>query len=94
MATIGRSAAVAWVGKWQFSGFIAWVAWLFVHLIFLIGFRNRLIVLIQWAWSYLTYERGVRLITGNMTLPGWPEKPETEKGEMPKRQETEPAIHN
>jgi len=51
-------------------------------------------VLIQWAWSYLTYERGVRLITGEMTLPGWPEKPETEKGEMPKRRETEPAIRD
>ncbi|HEX3739393.1 MAG TPA: hypothetical protein VHV29_06675 [Terriglobales bacterium] len=56
--------------------FIRWLppeflAWLFVHIFFLIGFRNRVIVLIQWAWSYLTYERGARLITGDTTLPGW-----------------------
>ena len=94
LATIGRAAAVAQIGKIHISGYFAWLAWLFIHIMFLIGFRNRLIVLIQWAWSYLTYERGVRLITGDMTLPGWPEKPETEKGEMPKRRETEPAIRN
>jgi NADH:ubiquinone reductase (H+-translocating) len=48
------------------------LAWLFVHIFFLIGFRNRIIVLIQWAWSYFTYERGARLITGDTNLPGWP----------------------
>src|SRR5438128_299073 len=94
LATIGRAAAVAQIRKIHISGYFAWLAWLFIHIMFLIGFRNRLIVLIQWAWSYLTYERGVRLITGDMTLPGWPEKPETEEGEMPKRRETEPAIRN
>jgi len=47
------------------SGFLAWMAWLVVHLFFLIGFRNRLVVLIDWAYSYFTYKRGVRLITGN-----------------------------
>jgi len=94
LATIGRAAAVAQIRKIHISGYFAWLAWLFIHIMFLIGFRNRLIVLIQWAWSYLTYERGVRLITGEMTLPGWPEKPETEKGEMPKRRETEPAIRD
>jgi NADH dehydrogenase len=63
MATIGRSAAVAWIGKFRFSGFPAWLAWLFVHLIFLIGFRNKLAVLFQWAYSYFTYKRSARIIT-------------------------------
>jgi NADH:ubiquinone reductase (H+-translocating) len=71
LATIGRAAAVAQFGKFHISGFIAWLAWLFVHIFFLIGFRNRIIVMIQWAWSYLTYERGARLITGDKRLPGW-----------------------
>jgi NADH dehydrogenase len=64
MATIGRSAAVAKIGKLEFDGFPAWVAWLFVHLIFLIGFRNKLAVLLQWAYSYFTYKRGARIVTG------------------------------
>lgn len=72
LATIGRAAAVAEFGKIHISGFIAWLAWLFIHIFFLIGFRNRIIVLIQWAWSYFTFERGARLITGDQTLPGWP----------------------
>jgi NADH:quinone reductase (non-electrogenic) len=63
MATIGRSAAVAWIGRIRISGFFAWLAWLFVHLIFLIGFRNRLAVLLQWTYSYFTYKRGARIIT-------------------------------
>jgi NADH:ubiquinone reductase (H+-translocating) len=71
LATIGRAAAVAQFGKIHISGFIAWLAWLFVHILFLIGFRNRLLVFIQWAWSYVTYERGARLITGRTCLPGW-----------------------
>jgi NADH dehydrogenase len=73
LATIGRAAAVADFGKIHISGFMAWLSWLFIHIFFLIGFRNRLIVLIQWAWSYLTYERGARLITGDRHLPGWNE---------------------
>src|SRR5438093_3371376 len=64
MATIGRSAAVAKIGRLEFNGFPAWVAWLFVHLIFLIGFRNKLAVLLQWAYSYVAYKRGARIITG------------------------------
>lgn len=64
MATIGRSAAVAEIGGAQFSGWLAWVAWLFVHLIFLIGFRNRAAVLLQWTYSYFTYKLGSRIITG------------------------------
>jgi NADH:quinone reductase (non-electrogenic) len=71
LATIGRAAAVAEFGKIHISGFIAWLAWLFVHILFLIGFRNRLLVFIEWAWSYVTYERGARLITGSTQLPGW-----------------------
>ena len=63
MATIGRSAAVAAVGRFHFSGLPAWLAWLFVHLIFLIGFRNRIAVLLQWTYSYFTYKRGARIIT-------------------------------
>jgi NADH dehydrogenase len=69
LATIGRAAGVAQFGKIHISGFIAWLSWLFIHIFFLIGFRNRIIVLIQWAWSYLTYERGARLITGDTRLP-------------------------
>jgi NADH dehydrogenase len=64
MATIGRSAAVAWIGRLHFSGLFAWLAWLLVHLIFLIGFRNKLAVLLQWAYSYFAYKRGARIITG------------------------------
>jgi NADH dehydrogenase len=64
LATIGRAAAIAQFGKIHISGFIAWLAWLFIHILFLIGFRNRAVVMFQWAWSYLTYERSARLITG------------------------------
>jgi NADH dehydrogenase len=71
LATIGRAAAVAEFGKLHISGFIAWLAWLFIHILFLIGFQNRMLVFIQWAWSYFTYERGARLITGSTSLPGW-----------------------
>lgn len=72
LATIGRAAAVANIGKLHMSGYPAWLTWLFVHIFFLIGFRNRLLVLIQWAWAYVSYERGARLITGSKSLPGWP----------------------
>jgi NADH dehydrogenase len=64
MATIGRAAAVADIRGIHLSGFVAWLAWLFIHLLYLIGFENRLLVLIQWAASYISYERGARLITG------------------------------
>jgi NADH dehydrogenase len=64
MATIGRSKAVALVGRMKFSGFVAWAAWLGVHLVFLVGFRNRLSVLLSWTYSYFTYKRGARLIVG------------------------------
>jgi NADH dehydrogenase len=64
MATIGRRRAIAMVGRMHMSGFLAWMAWLFIHIWYLIGFRNRLVVLITWAWSYFTYRRGARLIMG------------------------------
>ena len=64
LATIGRSAGIAQVGKIKLTGFPAWFAWLVVHLVFLIGFRNKLAVLISWAYSYFTYRLGARIITG------------------------------
>lgn len=64
MATIGRNAAVAHIGAFKFSGFPAWLAWVFVHLLFLLGFRNRSAVFLQWIWAYLTYGKGARLIHG------------------------------
>ena len=64
LATIGRAAAVADFGKVRFGGFFAWMAWLLIHIFFLIGFRNRFLVITQWAWAYFTYQRGARLITG------------------------------
>jgi NADH:ubiquinone reductase (H+-translocating) len=64
LATIGRAAAVADLAGWRISGFIAWLLWLFVHILFLIGFRNRFLVMTQWAWSFVTFDRGARLITG------------------------------
>jgi NADH dehydrogenase len=67
MATIGRSRAVAKIGHFEFSGYPAWLAWLFVHLIFLVGLRNKIAVMFNWFYSYITYKRGARLITG---LPG------------------------
>ncbi len=63
LATIGRAAGVADFGRIRLSGFIAWAAWLGVHIFFLIGFRNRLLVILQWAWAYVTFQRGARLIT-------------------------------
>jgi NADH:ubiquinone reductase (H+-translocating) len=64
MATIGRGAAIADIRGFRLSGLLAWLAWIFVHIFFLIGFRNRIAVMLQWAWAYLTWQRGARLITG------------------------------
>jgi NADH dehydrogenase len=78
MATIGRKAAIdriAWPFKAHWSGLMAWLAWLMVHIFFLIGFRNRLSVFRQWAWTYLTLQDGARLITGSQDLPGWRDAP-------------------
>ena len=64
LATIGRSAAVADIGKLHFSGFLAWLMWLFIHLMKIVSFRNRVLVFLQWGWSYFSYDRSARLITG------------------------------
>ncbi len=64
LATIGRNAAVAQIGRLRVNGFLAWLLWVIVHIFFLIGFRNRALVMLEWAWMYVTYNRGVRLITG------------------------------
>ena len=69
MATLGRAAAVAESGRWRFSGLTAWVAWLAVHVLSLVGFRNRAAVLLQWAWHYATFEREARLITATAAFP-------------------------
>jgi NADH dehydrogenase len=86
LATIGRSAGVAKFPHLQLSGFLAWAAWLFIHLLFLIGFRNRVLVLIEWAWSYLTYRRGARLITE--VAP-----PTARTPPAPRRAEAPPIVH-
>ena len=65
LATIGRNKAVADLKLVHLSGLLAWLAWLFVHIIFLVGFRNRLAVLFQWAWAYFSFDKGARLITRN-----------------------------
>lgn len=64
MATIGRAAAVAQIGKRQFCGFFAWLLWLFVHLMLIVQFQNRVLILLQWGWSYITFNRSNRLILG------------------------------
>jgi len=65
LAVIGRGRAVADLGRLRAGGFVAWLLWIFIHIFFLIGFRNRVLVLIEWAWSYVTLRRGARLITGS-----------------------------
>ena len=78
LATIGRLAAVAkveWPFKAHMSGFPAWVTWIAVHIFFLIGFRSRISVFASWVWTYFTFTRGARLITGDLHLPGWGDQP-------------------
>lgn len=95
MATIGRSRAVAQTGKLRLSGFIAWLAWLVVHIWYLIGFRNRLIVLINWGVSYVLYKRGARLITGERTwerslrMAAQAEHSKTPKGVLPEARQAD-----
>jgi NADH:ubiquinone reductase (H+-translocating) len=84
MATIGRMAAIAkveWPFKAHWSGFMAWVTWLTIHIFFLIGFRNRMAVLFDWIWNYFTFTHGARLITGSEELPGWEQQPGVDKAE-------------
>jgi NADH dehydrogenase len=88
MATIGRMDAVAkveWPFKAHMSGFPAWATWLTVHIFFLIGFRNRLSVFAAWIWTYFTFTRGARLITGDQRLPGWQDQIDTGPGEAAKK---------
>ena len=88
MATIGRMDAVAkveWPFKAHMSGFPAWATWLIVHIFFLIGFRNRLSVFAAWIWTYFTFTRGARLITGDQRLPGWQDQIDTGPGEAAKK---------
>jgi NADH dehydrogenase len=85
LATIGRNAAVADFGRIHMDGFIAWLAWLFIHLLYVVGFRNRVLVALQWGFQYLTFNRGARLITGTVQ-PARPEaRPElsTARAEEP-----------
>ncbi|HEY3172060.1 MAG TPA: NAD(P)/FAD-dependent oxidoreductase [Thermoanaerobaculia bacterium] len=69
LAVIGRAQAIADLGRLRMSGFVAWLAWCFIHILFLIGFRNRALVLFEWAWAYFTDQRGARLITGPIDRP-------------------------
>ena len=92
MATIGRMSAVAkveWPFKAHLSGLTAWVTWIAVHIFFLIGFRNRIAVFATWVWTYFTFSRGARLITGDQNLPGWqdqvmagPDQPDEQKEQV------------
>jgi len=70
LATVGRSFAILDLGRLKLSGFIAWVLWLWIHIWYLIGFRNKISVFIQWAWAYITWQRSARLITGPIPAPG------------------------
>jgi NADH dehydrogenase len=83
LATIGRKSAVALIGRWRLSGAVAWLAWLTVHIFFLIGFRNRFVVLFTWAWAYLTYDRSARLILGRGGRAPSPPSPPGGPGSTP-----------
>jgi NADH dehydrogenase len=85
MATIGRGAAVAHLGPLEFGGYPAWLAWLFIHLLYLVGFQNRVLVAVQWGWSYLTWNRGARLITGLSPFPLWGARDEARDASPPDR---------
>ena len=78
LATIGRSSGVALFGRLRLRGFAAWAAWLGIHIVFLIGFRNRLAVLLTWAWAYFTYERSARLILDSRRATASARIPETD----------------
>ena len=79
MAVVGRSAAVAEIFGLKLSGFLAWLAWSGLHIFYLIGFRNRFVVMFEWAWAYFSYQRGARLITGNLEAPRRPASPAPSK---------------
>jgi NADH:ubiquinone reductase (H+-translocating) len=79
LAVIGRAAGVADLGRLKMSGVIAWLAWLFVHLMYLVEFRNRVIVFVRWGFQYLSFDRGARLITGDTS----PEPPPSSESRPP-----------
>jgi len=83
LATIGRAAAIADFGRLHLSGWLAWVTWLFVHIMFLIGFRNRLLVMVQWAWSYFTFQRSAWIITGEQRVMAVPSLEYAERARQP-----------
>jgi NADH dehydrogenase len=102
LATIGRASAVARIGRLHFGGLLAWLLWLFVHIFFLVGFRNRVAVILEWAWAYLTFGRPIRLITGPIapTLPEVapppivsPERPARPAERTAAPGDDRPAIH-
>jgi NADH dehydrogenase len=74
MATIGRGSAIADIGRFEVSGLLAWLIWVLIHIFWLIGFRNRVAVMSEWAWAYLTMQRRVRLITGEQLWPSTGER--------------------
>ena len=74
LATIGRARAIAEIGRLKLTGLAAWLAWLFVHILYLIGFRNRAVVILNWAWAYVRLQRGARLIYGDVTNLVRPER--------------------
>ncbi|QDV48619.1 NAD(P)/FAD-dependent oxidoreductase [Gimesia fumaroli] len=82
MATIGRSRGIVEIGRFKLSGFLAWVVWLVVHIFYLTGFKNRVLVVMQWGWSYLSFRRGARLIVGREWDPQTEPKPEPEPEEQ------------
>lgn len=86
MATIGKRRAIAQTGRFQLTGYIAWLAWLLVHILYLVGFKNRVFVLLQWAWSYIFAKRGARLITDRhwqLNVPSQPPKPAPKQAPKP-----------
>jgi NADH dehydrogenase len=91
MATIGRASAVADVGGWKFSGYPAWLLWLFIHLMYIVAYANRVLVLIQWAWNYFTFGRAARLITNDESLPGPPVSGAPAETKGPESRKSEPA---
>ena len=87
LATIGRRRGVALIGALRLSGLVAWLAWLLIHVFFLIGFRNRLMVMLEWTWAYVTYDRSARLIVGQgpRSAADPPEAPPPSTGSAPRR---------
>jgi NADH dehydrogenase len=95
MATIGRLAAVAkieWPFKAHWSGLMAWLTWLTIHIFFLIGFRNRMAVFFDWIWNYFTFTHGARLITGSQDLPGWAEQKGIESERQGRLDASSPGV--